>query len=104
METELVTTQETSTPEIKAASKQKEAVYSFLTEAMLGTQVTVARLKTKADKAQDKKDVLKAARVRLFAGIKSGDIALKSQMNDSKLKKYCSSVINNWLKKDKRFN
>lgn len=103
---EAQTTQaETTAPVAKIAIQQKDAVYSFLTAALIGTTVTVAQLKDKAVKTAEKKAVLKSARVQLFDGIKTGAIeySKRDSKTDGELKKYCSSLINNWLKKDERF-
>lgn len=83
---------------------QKEAVFQFVTEALQGTEVTVAQLKDKTVKTPEKKAVLKQVRVSIFNGIKAGTIAFAPNKTDGELKKYCSSLINNWLKKDKRFS
>lgn len=40
----------------------------------------------------------------LFEGFKSGTIELKSPKPDAELKRYCSSLTNNWLRKDPRLN
>lgn len=79
---------------------QKDAVQLFVTEA-LGTVAL-----TEGQKLKDlvTKEVRKVVRQRLFAAIKSGEVKLSKQFDDSKLKKYCSGLINNWLKKDSRFN
>lgn len=79
---------------------QKDAVYNFVTSA-LGSQE-----KTEGQKLKElvTKEVRKVVRSRLFAAVKSGEVKLSKQYDDSKLKKYCSGLINNWLKKDPRFN
>lgn len=79
---------------------QKDAVYNFVTEALAGTTPA------EGQKLKDlvTKEVRKVVRQRLFQAVKSGDVKLSKQFDDSKLKKYCSGLINNWLKKDSRFN
>lgn len=79
---------------------QKDAVYKYVTEALGAVQLS------EGQKLKDlvTKEVRKTVRQRLGSGIKSGEIKLSKQFDDSKLKKYCSGLINNWLKKDSRFN
>lgn len=93
----------TSTP-VQDVSKlsQKDAVFQFVQEAILTSGVVI----TGAEKLRDlvTKDVRKTVRTKLFNSIKSGDIKLSKEMDDSKLKEYCSGLINNWVKKDTRFN
>lgn len=92
METEtLVTTQETFS--------QKDAVFIFAVQALDGTPPDPRPLRARVTK-----EVRKSIRRKLFDGVKSGSVKLSRSMDDSKLKKYCSSLINNWLKKDSRFN
>jgi hypothetical protein len=78
---------------------QKDAVYTFVTAVVGQPQEGGAKLKELVTK-----EVRKTVRQRLFAAVKSGDVKLSKQYDDSKLKKYCSGLINNWLKKDPRFN
>lgn len=79
---------------------QKDAVHKFASEALEGIAVAEgASLRSLITK-----DMRKSIRLKLFEGMKAGSIKLAKQTNDSKLKKYCSSLINNWLKKDSRFN
>jgi hypothetical protein len=82
-------------------SKQKEAIYNLALEAIAasGAQPNGSPLKSLITK-----DVRKAIRAKLFEGIKTGTIQYKPKKADGDVKKYCSSVINNWLKKDKRYN
>lgn len=98
METQVETSTETAT----AASKlsQKDAVFNFIKDALNGTEVA------EGQKLKDlvTKEVRKTVRQRLFAAVKSGEVALGKQYTDSRLKKYCSGLINNWLTKDARFN
>ena len=92
---------QTATP-VQTAGKtlQKDAVYAFVSDALKGIQVPegvkVRELVTK--------DVRKVVRTRLFNAIRNGEVKLGKSYDDSKLKKYCSGLINNWLKKDPRFN
>jgi DNA-binding ferritin-like protein (Dps family) len=78
---------------------QKDAVYTFVLAALENKPADGQKLKDLVTK-----DVRKVVRQRLFASVKSGEIKLSKQFDDSKLKKYCSGLINNWLKKDSRFN
>lgn len=92
-------TVETKT-ETTSKLSQKDAVYNYVTEALAGSS------KEDGQKLKDlvTKEVRKVVRTRLFAAVKSGEVKLSKQFDDSKLKKYCSGLINNWLKKDPRFN
>lgn len=92
---EEVKTEETAT----ASLTQKEAVYSFTIEALANTP----RPEGVALRDTVTKDIRKVVRNRLFAGMRDGSVKLTREMDDSKLKKYCSSMLNNWLKKDTRF-
>lgn len=80
---------------------QKDAMFNFTMEALNGN---VVRPDGQPLKVLVTKDVRKVVRQRLFQEIKGGNVKLKKTMDDSKLKKYCSGLINNWLKKDERFN
>lgn len=83
-----------------AKLSQKDAVHNFVTEALNG------QTPGEGQKLKDlvTKEVRKVVRQRLFQAVKSGEVKLSKQFDDSKLKKYCSGLINNWLKKDSRFN
>jgi hypothetical protein len=81
---------------------QKDAVFSFLIEALGGAVHN--RNPGESLKTLVTKDIRKVVRQRLFQEIKAGNVKLGSPMDDSKLKKYCSGLINNWMKKDQRFN
>lgn len=80
---------------------QKDAVYMYLSDALRGTGINFTQLK-ESKKAPEVKVLLKGVRQRLFEGIRNGEIKCKT-MDDSKLKKYCSGLINNWLNKDPRY-
>lgn len=92
--------QEQAVETAAAKLSQKDAVFNFVTEALGSAE------RPEGSKLKDlvTKDVRKVVRQRLFAAVKSGDVKLSKQFDDSKLKKYCSGLINNWLKKDSRFN
>lgn len=94
-----VETQEQTKPQVKAGLSQVDAVYNFTIEALSNKPATGQKLKELVTK-----DVRKVVRTKLFAAIRSGEVKLRPQYDDSKLKKYCSGLINNWLKKDPRFN
>jgi len=98
METNLVNNQENA-KEATVNTSQKDAVYQFALEALTAKPTTGQALRDLITK-----EVRKSIRLKLFEGIKTGTIKLARGMDDSKLKKYCSSLINNWLKKDERFN
>lgn len=78
---------------------QKDAVFSYILNALENKPSEGQKLKDLITK-----DIRKVVRQKLFADIKSGEILISKQFDDSKLKKYCSGLINNWLKKDSRFN
>ncbi len=82
---------------------QKDAVYNFVREALVEGNA-IAQAEGMKLKELVTKDIRKIVRTRLFQGMKGGDIKMKRPMDDSKLKKYSSGLINNWLKKDPRFN
>jgi hypothetical protein len=92
---------ENQAQEQTAKLSQKDAVYNYVTEA-LGQSAQVDE--TIKLRSLVTKEVRKVVRQRLFAAVRSGEIKLAKQYDDSKLKKYCSGLINNWLQKDKRFN
>lgn len=95
-----------ATTPVEAKLSQKDAVYNFVTDALkvdgLGSKYQLPE----GSKLKDivTKEIRKVVRLRLFSAIKAGEIKLSKVMDDSKLKKYCSGLINNWLKKDPRFN
>lgn len=99
METE--TTQNTTTPEVVVSKKlsQKDAVFNFVIAALDAKPGPGEVLKSLVTK-----DLKKVVRTRLFEELKLGNIKLKRTMDDSKLKKYCSGLINHWLRRDPRFN
>jgi poly-gamma-glutamate capsule biosynthesis protein CapA/YwtB (metallophosphatase superfamily) len=92
--------QEQTVEQTGSKLSQKDAVYTFVTEALAGLAPG------EGQKLKDlvTKEVRKTVRQKLFAAVKSGEVKLSKQFDDSKLKKYCSGLINNWLKKDTRFN
>ncbi len=85
-----------------AKLSQKDAVYNFVVSAL--KDANTAPNEGQKLKELVTKEVRKSVRQRLFASVKSGEVKLSKQFDDSKLKKYCSGLINNWLKKDPRFN
>lgn len=99
-ENQVNSTETAAAPEAKATTPQKDAVYQFAIEALAGATPAEGQ----ALRSLVTKEVRKSIRLKLFEGVKSGSIKLARSMDDSKLKKYCSSLINNWLKKDPRFN
>lgn len=102
METQAQATEAAAATDVARLS-QKDAVYNFvkdaLTEAGTITQAEGMKLKDLVTK-----EVRKVVRGRLFKAIQAGEIKLSKVMDEGKLKKYCSGLINNWLKKDPRFN
>jgi len=97
------TTEQVVAPTTSEVLKQKEAVYHFVNQALEGTDVTVAQLKDVSVKTAAKKAVLKQVRVNLFHGFRNGTVKISKQKSDGELKKYCSIITCNWLRKDKRF-
>lgn len=87
------------TPTEVSKLSQKDAVYNFVVAALENKPADGQKLKELVTK-----EVRKVVRQRLFSAVKSGEVKLSKQFDDSKLKKYCSGLINNWLKKDSRFN
>lgn len=84
-----------------AQTEQKDAVHALALQALNGAQPAEGQ----PLKSLVTKEVRKAIRVGLYDGIKAGTIKYsKAGKSDGQLKKYCSSLINNWLKKDPRFN
>lgn len=103
METETQVTNSAPAAEPAAKStgiQQKKAVLQYALEALGGA----APAEGQTLKNLITKEVRKSIRLKLFEGMKSGAIKLSRPMDDSKLKKYSSSLINNWLKKDTSFN
>lgn len=90
------TVETTTTPKLS----QKDAVYKYVVEALGSAD------KPEGTKLRDlvTKEVRKIVRTRLYIGLKNGEIKISDAANDSKMKKYASGLINNWLKKDERFN
>lgn len=105
------TTVETKTEDQSAPAQetkkmsQKDAVYNFVVEVVNGS-VEYGQVLTKEKKLKElvTKEVRKAVRQKLFTAVKSSQIRMSKDMDESKLKKYCSGLINNWLNKDERFN
>lgn len=81
---------------------QKNSVFNFVTEAIAAE----GRVKGEGEKLKElvTKEIRKSVRLKLFAAAKAGQMDYPESYDDSKLKKYCSGLINNWLKKDPRFN
>lgn len=97
--------EQTITTETAPKLDQKEAVFKFISEALDSEGKTIAEFKSlmKQDKKQ-LQTLRKTVRTRLFNSIKAGETKLGKTYDDSKLKKYCSGLINNWVTKDPRFN
>lgn len=93
--------QQLQTADVKPQTEQKDAVYELAQKALAGASPAEGS----PLKSLVTKEVRKAIRVGLYDGIKAGTIKYsKAGKSDGQLKKYCSSLINNWLKKDPRFN
>ena len=96
-----VETQPQATETAASQTEQKDAVFNLALQALNGQTATEGQ----PLKSLVTKEVRKAIRVGLYEGIKNGSIKYsKTGKSDGQLKKYCSSLINNWLKKDSRFN
>lgn len=90
---------------LAAEPMQQKAAVLALAKKALGLADGAELPEGKALKDLVTKEVRKAIRVGLFEGIKNGSIKYSKQgKTDGELKKYCSSLINNWVKKDHRFN
>ncbi len=101
-QTTLTTEEVTETTEQTTVLSQKDAVFTFALAALNGTVSTDGQVL--ADLVRSNKEVRKTVRQQLFDGIREGTIKYAPVKSDGDLKKYCSSLINNWLKKDPRFN
>lgn len=97
---EAQTQEQTTVTTTTSKLSQKDAVFKYVSEALVNT------VQGENQKVRDlvTKEVRKTVRQRLFNAVKTGEVKLSKQFDDSKLKKYCSGLINNWLKKDPRFN
>ena len=81
---------------------QKEAVYTTVINVLSENGI-------KFEEGMIVKEVLttemkKTISSILFEGFRSDEIELKKCFEDDKLKGYISGLLNNWLRKDKRFN
>ncbi len=82
-----------------AKASQKDAVYKFVLEALEAKPAEGQTLKDLVTK-----ETRKVVRQKLFTAIRANEVSFSKQKTDSDLKKYCSGLINNWLKKDPRFS
>lgn len=101
MEQQTVQTEAVTTAQETKKLSQKEATLLYVKEALQEAGITPAEGDSLA--AYVSKDLRKVVRKKLFDGFRSGVIRLSKDKDDSKLKKYCSGLINNWLNKDERF-
>lgn len=100
METTNQMSEEQKTETVSQIS-QKDAVYNLAIAALNDAKPAEGQ----PLKSLVTKEVRKSIRVGLFEGIKNGSIRYaRAGKTDGQLKKFCSSLINNWLKKDQRFN
>ena len=83
---------------------QKDAVYSLVTTLAAAAGLTVTQVKDKSFKSDAKKVLMKEVRLGIIAGINNGQISIKTQMPDAKLRKYVSGLVKNWIEKDSRLN
>ncbi|SRR6266481_8857319 len=85
---------------------QKDATYCFIMDALkvdgLGSKYQLPE----GTKLKDivTKEIRKVVRQNLFKALAEGTVGLTKVMTDSRKKKYCSGLVNHWLKKDPRFN
>jgi len=75
---------------------QKEAVYNAVTE-VIGEERTI-----EDDALTLNKDEKASVRAILLEGFDNDTIEIKNSQED--MKKYVNGLLNNWLRKDKRFN
>ena len=85
----------------KVVLSQKEAVKQFILEAVEAKGCV--REEGAPFSVLVTKDIRVSVKERLFSGFRDGSIRLKSEKDDKALRKYCSGLISNWLKKDKSF-
>lgn len=83
---------------------QKSAVRNAISSASASTGVSVADMKNKEVKSVEKRQAMTLARNSILDGLKSGVIALKKEKSESELKRYASSLLSNWLKRDSELN
>jgi hypothetical protein len=76
---------------------QKEAVFNAVTEV-----IGVTRTAENTDPLTLSKDDKASVREILLEGFENNEIELKSNQDD--IKKYVNSLLNNWIRKDQRFN
>lgn len=97
---------ETAAAPVEAKLSQKDAVFNFVSDALAADGLGDKYKLPEGTKLKDivTKEIRKVVRQRLFKAITDGSVKLSKAMDDSKKKKYCSGLINNWLKKDPRFN
>jgi ribosomal protein L30E len=80
---------------------QRDAIYKFITEAIGSGAILVGPGQTvKEVLTPETKRLIKA---RLLTGMRLGEIAMKKQMIESKLRIYCSTLLIDALNKDKRY-
>lgn len=108
---------QTETVQVTEKMSQKDAVLLF-TKGVLGLNQEGAVLtggttlkscllagpEDIAEVVQAKKVKRKAVRILLFDAFKAGRVKISCEKTDAQLRKYCSGLINNWLKKDPRFS
>lgn len=83
--------------------KQSEAVYAAIVSVLNEAGVDFEDVQVIHEELNEER----RAQVTsiLFEGFKSGSISLKKEYDsDAKLRTYCSGLISNWLRKDRRLN
>ena len=86
----------------KTKLSQKDAVFNFTTEILVSAGKS--RVQGEPLKTLVTKEIRKLVRAKLIESLKKGETRLSKSFDESRIKKYASGLINNWLKKDPRFN
>lgn len=108
---------QTETAQITEQMSQKNAVFLFVKSVLdlnqEGTALTngvvlknclLASSEDIVEVLRAKKAKRKAVQVLLFDALKAGNVKISCEKTDAQLRKYCSGLVNNWLKKDPRFS
>lgn len=83
--------------------KQSEAVYLVVSRISNETGVSIKEMMDKENKHPEKKAALRQCSKLLYNMFINDEIVLNVKYSDSKLRKYCSSLIRNQFKYDKRY-
>ena len=85
----------------KKQLKQKDAVFKYYIESLERHNVDITEKVPL--KSHMNKSIRAMTRRKLYNGFKNKEVRLNSDYSNGKLKKYCSSLIDNWMKKDERY-